>query len=310
VRTPSPTGYADREVTKPPPWHGLVVWDVFLNALTTGLFLSAAVGELAAPAAFTPVGVWAYPLALGLLLVDLACLVLDLGSPTRFHHMLRVFKPTSPMSLGTWFLTAYSLPLTLLAAADVFTLLGWLPADSPAVRGVRTVLMVVGLPLAFGSMAYKGVLFSTTAQPGWRDARWLGAYHVTSALACGSAALLALVLIAGAGEAADALRPAVAALDVVQAIPLALLAAELRPALSRRYSPGERTLTAAVAAAGVLVPVPVLLVATGPVFTGVALVVILAAGWAVRRMVVLLPHPAHARLLVAGPAGAQHIHGG
>ena len=30
----------------------------------------------------------------------------DLGRPERFHHMLRVAKPTSPMSVGTWILTA------------------------------------------------------------------------------------------------------------------------------------------------------------------------------------------------------------
>ena len=28
------------------------------------------------------------------------------GAPERFHHMLRVAKPTSPMSVGTWILTA------------------------------------------------------------------------------------------------------------------------------------------------------------------------------------------------------------
>src|SRR5438034_11059976 len=94
-------GYAARPVTKAPAWHGLVAWDMLFNGLTTGLFLVAALGELAAPEVFTPVAKAAYPLALALLLVDLVCLVLDLGDPLRFHHMLRVFKPSSPMSLGT-----------------------------------------------------------------------------------------------------------------------------------------------------------------------------------------------------------------
>src|SRR5690242_13973443 len=94
------TGYSAREVTKAPEWHGLVAWDMLFNNLTTGLFLTAALGELAAPEIFTRVAKAAYPLALVLLLADLLCLVLDLGDPLRFHHMLRVFKPTSPMSLG------------------------------------------------------------------------------------------------------------------------------------------------------------------------------------------------------------------
>ena len=290
MRTPTPAGYADREATQAPPWHGLVVTDVFLNALTTGLFLTAAVGELARPDLFVPIAAWAYPLALALLLADLTCLVLDLGSPTRFHHMLRVFKPLSPMSLGTWCLTAYSLPLTALLAIDVFTWFGWLPDGSAAVGALRKALLVVGLPFAFGSMAYKGVLFSTSSQPGWRDARWFGAYHAASALALGCAALLALAVVADDGRAADVLRPALAALVVVQCVPLALLAVELWPALVRRYRPADLRLTATVAVAGTLVPLAVLLLGNGRALATAAVALVLAAGWAVRHAVVILPH--------------------
>ena len=42
--------YADRLVTKTPNWHGLVALDMLFNNLSTGLFLVAALGELAAPA--------------------------------------------------------------------------------------------------------------------------------------------------------------------------------------------------------------------------------------------------------------------
>ena len=101
TNAPDRTGYAGI-VTKAPGWHTLVVFDVLFNNLASGLFLVAAVGELVAPGTFTAVVRWAYPVALVLLLADLACLVLDLGDPLRFHHMLRVFKPSSPMSLGTW----------------------------------------------------------------------------------------------------------------------------------------------------------------------------------------------------------------
>src|SRR5215472_2495491 len=106
------SGYATGPVTKAPAWHGLVAWDMLFNGMTTGLFLVAATSELVAPAVFTPVAKVGYVVALVVLLVDLACLVLDLGDPLRFHHMLRVLKPGSPMSVGTWCLTAYSLPLT------------------------------------------------------------------------------------------------------------------------------------------------------------------------------------------------------
>ena len=40
-------GYLTQDMTKVPGWHGLVAWDLLFNNLTTGLFLFAAVGELA-----------------------------------------------------------------------------------------------------------------------------------------------------------------------------------------------------------------------------------------------------------------------
>src|SRR3954453_2141289 len=128
---PGGVGYAGGPVTKPPAWHGLVAWDLLFNNLTTGLFLVAALAELAAPEVFTPVARAAYPLALVLLLTGLVCLVLDLGDPLRFHHMLRVVQPTSPMSLGTWCLTLSSLPLTVAAALSVW------PAGGPALEWAR-----------------------------------------------------------------------------------------------------------------------------------------------------------------------------
>src|SRR5277367_6920381 len=117
-------GYANIPVTKVPGWHGIIAWDALLNGMAMGLFLAAAVCELAVPAVFTPVAKVAYPVALVLLLVDLVLLVLDLGDPLRFHHMLRVFKPSSPMSLGTWCLTIFSLPLTAAAGLSLLSEIG------------------------------------------------------------------------------------------------------------------------------------------------------------------------------------------
>ena len=136
MRTIEP-GYSTQDVTKVPGWHGLVAWDLLFNNLTTGLFLFAAVGELASPGLLGPVAKAAYPVALVFLLTDLMLLVLDLGDPLRFHHMLRVFKPSSPMSLGTWSLTVYSLPLTLIVAIEAAQALDLLPPGS-IVAGMGT----------------------------------------------------------------------------------------------------------------------------------------------------------------------------
>src|ERR1700678_3930467 len=194
------SGYANSTIPKVPAWHGIIAWDALLNGMATGLFLAAAISELAAPAVFMRVALVAYPIALGLLLVDLGLLVLDLGDPLRFHHMLRVFKPGSPMSVGTWCLTIFSLPLT---AAAALSLLAEMGIDF---ERARILAVVVGLLPGFGAAAYKGVLLSTNAPPGWKDARWLGGYLTNSALLIGCAELFVLSALTGQTRTTAILR--------------------------------------------------------------------------------------------------------
>src|SRR5215467_14825673 len=200
LATPLRGGYAERTITHAPAWGGLVAWDLLFNGITTGLFLVAAVCELAAPEVFGHAARAAYPVALVFLVVDLASLVLDLGDPLRFHHMLRVVKLGSPMSVGTWCLTLYSLPLTAAAAISV------LSREWTNLEAVLRIAIIVGLPFALGSAVYKGVLLSTSVQPGWKDARWLGGYLTSSAITLGCAGMFSLSLFIGEERTAVLLR--------------------------------------------------------------------------------------------------------
>src|ERR1700728_1829002 len=249
----SQSGYANMPVTKVPGWHGIVAWDALLNGMATGLFLAAAISELAAPAVFMRVALVAYPIALVLLLVDLGLLVLDLGDPLRFHHMLRVFKPGSPMSLGTWCLTIFSLPLTAAAGLSLLANLGW------DFKWARLLAVVVGLLPGFASAAYKGVLLSTNAQPGWKDARWLGGYLTNSALLMGCPELLLLSAVMGQTQPIPILRIAFIVLLVLNVIPLGLLFANLRPAHALLYTRKQQWRVGALIAAGALIPLILML---------------------------------------------------
>ena len=280
-------GYAAGRVTKAPGWHGLVAWDMLFNNLTTGLFLAAAVGELAAPEVFTPVAKVAYPMALGFLVVDLACLVLDLGDPLRFHHMLRVFKPSSPMSLGTWCLTVYSFPLAVAAALSV---LSWNGFENHPTEWVRKAAVMVGLLPALGAAAYKGVLLSTNSQPGWRDARWLGGYLTNSALLLGCAELLALAVLLGQERVTAVLRPALGLLLVLNAVVLFLLLADLRTALARVYTPRQRWQLGLLTLGGVLVPLCLVLVGGRPPVLLAAVLFLLLGSLAIRFVIIKVPH--------------------
>ena len=100
-----------------------------------------------------------------------AALVHDLGRPARFVNMLRVAKPTSPMSVGTWILTAYGPAAGVAGAAELSGLLprrlGWLA------RLLRFFARPAGLAAAGAAPAlasYTAVLIADTATPAWHEA--------------------------------------------------------------------------------------------------------------------------------------------
>ena len=284
-RTPF-AGYAAR-ITKAPNWHGLVAWDMLFNSLSSGLFLTAALGELAAPHLFARIARVAYPVALAFLIADLVCLVLDLGDSWRFHHMLRIFKPSSPMSLGTWCLTVYSLPLAIAAA---LSLLG---IDTPALEWVRKLAVILAIFPAFGVAVYKGVLLSTTAQPGWRDGRWLGGYLTSSAFVLGFVQMLLLALVLGEARARDVARIGLVVLLLVNLVLLLLLAIDLRGVLARVCSPAKLAKLAVIGLVGeTLIPIALLLSGNWAFPELVAVLLLLAGGLMTRFEVVRLPHQA------------------
>src|SRR5271163_40246 len=281
----SESGYSNVPITKVPAWHGIIAWDALLNGMAMGLFLAAAVSELAAPRVFTPVAKVAYPVALVLLFVDLGLLVLDLGDPLRFHHMLRVFKPRSPMSVGTWCLSIFSLPLTAAAALSLLSEMG---IDF---ERARIVAVIVGLLPGFGSAAYKGVLLSTNAQPGWKDARWMGGYLTNSALLMGCGELLVLSALMGQTQATVILRAAFIVLLILNVIPLGLLFANLQPTHARLYTRGQQWLVGVlIFAAGTLIPLGLTLVNGGLPFIFGAVIFLLFGSWVIRFVYVKIPH--------------------
>jgi formate-dependent nitrite reductase membrane component NrfD len=98
--------------------------------------------------------------AAGAISLSAAALVHDLGRPARFLNMLRVFKPTSPMSVGSWLLAAYG---PAAGAAAVSALTGLLPGIG---RAATAAAAVTGPCVA----AYTAALLSDTAVPAWHEA--------------------------------------------------------------------------------------------------------------------------------------------
>jgi len=111
-----------------------------------------------------------------------AALTLELGRPERALHMLRVAKPTSPMSMGTWILSAHAVLASAAAATEVTGQLSRLGAAAGAASAVTGPLLA----------AYPAVLLADTAVPAWHAAhRELPVLFVGGAMTAAAAAGLA-----------------------------------------------------------------------------------------------------------------------
>jgi formate-dependent nitrite reductase membrane component NrfD len=114
-------------------------------------------------------------------------LILDLGRPLRFLHMLRIFKPRSPMSMGSWCLSAFSATAGAAVGAD---LLG----RRTTARRLGAVTAVLGTYLG----SYTGMLLASTAVPVWARSRaLLPPIFVCTATATGAASCEAALAVIG-----------------------------------------------------------------------------------------------------------------
>ncbi len=200
-----------RQITKAPPWHELVTADLFFSSLGAGTFIVAALCMFTRAGLFTPLVRVTLLVPFPIMMADLVCLVLDLGDPLRFHHMMRVVKPRSPMSVGVWAISLF----TVIAFAALIVAI-FAPSETAFI-----VLGAIGIGPALLVSGYKGVLFSVTAEPTWSTMRWLGATFSVSAISMGAALMLLLAYAMNAAPAAPILRAVVLWLLLATAILIA-----------------------------------------------------------------------------------------
>ena len=171
VPEPEFTSYYGRPVVKPAPWGPGIAAYLFLGGLAGG---SAVLGAGAQLTGRTVLRRNCRLAALGAVSVGAAALVEDLGRPERFVNMLRVIKLTSPMSLGSWILSAFSAGAGVAAVAEIDRMTGERLPLGPLRRVLHAVEGPAGLEAAaFGPelAVYTAVLLGDTSTPTWNDAR-------------------------------------------------------------------------------------------------------------------------------------------
>jgi hypothetical protein len=168
--------YYGRPIVKEPVWKPEVAFYLFTGGIAGGSAVLHGLAKLAGNERLARstlyIGAAAEAIAPGLL-------ISDLGRPERFLNMLRVFKVTSPMSVGSWILFLSGGAGVTAAALDRLRTLG---ALQDLAEGAW---FVSGPPLA----TYTGALLANTSIPVWSEARdelpWI---FGASATACAGAA--------------------------------------------------------------------------------------------------------------------------
>jgi formate-dependent nitrite reductase membrane component NrfD len=162
---PRKPGYYGEPVVRPPVW----TWEIPIYFFVGGLGGMSALIALGAllfhhfDVARTAMWVAAIASVLSPIL-----LILDLGRPHLFLHMLRVFKPQSAMSMGAWILAAFGTCVVPgLIALELQTFHLFVGAIDQ-ILGVAAGILVFGSAI-FGTLlaTYTGVLIGATAIPAW-----------------------------------------------------------------------------------------------------------------------------------------------
>ena len=287
--------------TASPHWHWLIVLYFILGALAGGTYFLSAMIDLTGRESDRRLARLGYFITLPLLLVIGVVLIVDLGRPDRFWHLLignhtlrPMFKYWVPMSIGSWAVPLFSFfaLLSFVAAFAEHRRPGWKFARRLRPPGIVGFLVAVpGALLALVVTGYTGVMLSVLNRPVWSDTSMIGMLFIVSAVTM-SAALLVL--------GARWLRwqsPALAALQriwvwllVVQILVLVALFVSLGPAVR-----GWLNVWGIVLAIGIAIGIVLPLVAArrrGLFGTGgppVVAALVLAGGFIVRTAIVFVP---------------------
>lgn len=183
------TTYYGRPSLKPAPFENWVVGGyIFLAGLSGAAQVIASLADAAGVAqreGLVRRGRWLSMLAPTL---GSALLIYDLHTPKRFYNMLRIVRPTSPMSMGTWLLMGFSAFSGLSAALRIAG--GWLPRWARALWRAERVTQIPAAVAGAGMSTYTASLLTATSTPLWAAApRELAVQFGSSSIAAGAAAL-------------------------------------------------------------------------------------------------------------------------
>ena len=199
--------YYGQPVLKEPVWKQEIPWYLFTGGLGGASAVLSAVARVTGNERLARRSIY---IGAASDAVSPLLLIADLGRPERFLNMLRVFKVTSPMSVGSWILAVSS------SASSLSAFLHAIRRFHRISDAARAVAAGSGAPLA----VYTGTLFADTAIPVWHEARHELPFLFGSSAAASAGAAAAIAV--PPAEAAPARRLAVGGALVENAVMAAM----------------------------------------------------------------------------------------
>jgi protein NrfD len=194
--------YYGRPAPKPGPWSWEIAAYIFIAGVAGSAQVIATAADLFGGRRARSIVRHGRYLALAGAIAGPPLLIADLKTPQRWYNMLRIFRRTSPMSIGSYILTSFGATSALTAAAQLF-------ADRGGSGTVRRAARIAQIPAALagaGMSTYTGALLSATSTPLWSaEPGLLGARFACSSVATGAAALSLAEHARGAPENTRAL---------------------------------------------------------------------------------------------------------
>jgi formate-dependent nitrite reductase membrane component NrfD len=229
----------DRVYLQEPHWaNWMIVVEMFIAGVAAGTYAAYALIGLARNRQDRGVAHLLGFIPMPLMLLVALLLIVDLGQPLRFHHLLFThpaalgerpgpffLNPASPMSWATYLLPLFGL----------FTAIAFL--DSLAHGGSRQprerkwplealahnpIVLAIGGLVAIAMAAYPGVMLNVMQQTVWTDSILIGALYVAMAALSGMGVAALVARWARAPSTAQAVRDALLWIAIVNAVLIAL----------------------------------------------------------------------------------------
>lgn len=197
----------DTFFTASPEWTIYIVPYFFVGGIAGGSYFLAAMLHWIGREEDQDVARLGYVAAFVGAVISGLLLVVDLGQPLRFWHMmfqserfpLPIMKVWSPMSVGSWALLLFG----AFATASALGALAY--EDRLRFRGLNLrplrffyeglpgrIIALLGAACGFFIASYTGVLLNVTNRPIWADTTWLGVLFLVSAASTAAATLMLL----------------------------------------------------------------------------------------------------------------------